>query len=233
MRIEMFFEEIWPCIQETNDYLCAQRATQSSEGITAGLNFSIILGAACFLEGVLESFLRAILDCRRQEFNRNEIADFETRRAVNSYYNRLEVDLSERIGRSIGASGYSETFELVFGEPLTSLRDIAPLWEGITVLFNFRNVLGHGRRVFAQRFRPRRPEDGATEDFSGSYRVVESYLLKTRLMNERFMDAHSEYIFLSNAIADHFWELAKQVPPAMLRSLPDPERDACRRRIEE
>ena len=191
------------------------------------MNFSIILDAACYLEGIFESFLRAILECRCSELRRVEIEDFETRRAVFGYYNRLEQDLSGQIGRSVGAAAYAETFELLFGEPLNKLKEIAPLWEPITVLFHFRNVLGHGRRVFAQRFRPRRPEDGVTEDFTGSYRAVENYLLKARLLNKRLTEAHSEYVFLSDAIADHSWGLAKQVPEAMLRSLPDVERKAC------
>lgn len=227
MQIEMFFEEIWPCIQDTADYLSAQRVSQPSESIRAGLNFCIILDAACYLEGIFESFLRAVLECRRAELNRVEIEDFETRRAVHGYYNRLEEDLSSQISRSVGAAGYAETFELLLGESLNKLKDVAPVWEKITVLFHFRNVLGHGRRVFAQRFQPRRPEDGATEDFTGSYRAVENYLLKARLLDKRFMEAHSEYVFFSDAIADHFWELAKQVPEAVLRSLPDAERKAC------
>lgn len=231
MLIEMFFEEIWPCIQETTDHLAAERITQSSERIRAGLNFSIILGSACFLEGIFESFLRAILECRGLEFRRAKIEGCETRRAVNAYYNRLEEDLSDRIGQSVGAGGYSEAFGLIFGEPLNKLKEIVPLWEGVTVLFNFRNVLGHGRRVFAQRLGRYGSYEG-TEDFTGSYKVVENYLIKLKLMQWRFIDAHSEYIFLSDAIADHFWQLAKRVPPALLSSLPDLERDACRKTMD-
>jgi hypothetical protein len=227
MIIGMLTEEIWPCIKDSIEYLSEKRAEQLSESVKAGLNFSIILGSACYLEGVFEALLRAIQSCRRTEFNRKDIDEFETRRAVNIYFNRLEEDISERIGRSTGAAAYDEMFGLLFGEPASGLREVAPLWEGVTVLFNFRNVLGHGRRVFARQFRGSTVPGGFREEFRGSYNVVEGYLLKRGLTNKKFVDARSEYAFLTDVIADHFWHLAKQMPSAISASLPQTEQNAC------
>ena len=139
--------------------------------------------------------------------------------------------MARAIGRLAGgAGGYAEAFELIFGEPLNKLKEIAPLWEGITVLLHFRNVLGHGRRVFAQRLGRYDGHEG-TEDFTGSYKKVNNYLLKVKLMQRKFIELHSDYVFLSDEIADHFCLLSKQIPPVLLRSLPEPEREACRKAI--
>jgi hypothetical protein len=56
---------------------------------------------------------------------------------------------------------------------------------------------------------------------------VEDYLLKTKLLKHRFLDVHSEYLFLGSEIADHFWNIAKQVPQAIVDSLSGPEAEVC------
>lgn len=67
------------------------------------------------------------------------------------------------------------------------------------------------------------------EDFSGSYKKVENYLQKKKLLPHKFVEAHSEYLFLSDSIADHFFELAKALPKAIMSSLPKKEQTACRK----
>jgi hypothetical protein len=223
----MITEAIWPCIERSVDYLVGIRNEKLSPHVRSGINFSIVLGSACYLEGVIETLLRALLAHRRSVFNAVDISDFETRRSMNVFYNRLEEDLSTRIARSLGAEGYNEIFELFAGIRLSNLDAMKPLWEAVTVLFNFRNVLGHGRQVTARQFDGTLVEGGLKEDFSGSYRRVEDYLRKNGLLNRRFIDASSEYIFLSDNIANHFWAIAKDVPGAVIRSLPSEESEMC------
>jgi hypothetical protein len=228
LLITTFVEPIWPCIEATMDYFVERRKERIPSLVKAGLNFSIVLGSACYVEGVLEGVLRGLLNYRRAEFNRVNIDDTDLRRAMNNYYERLEDELSRNIGRAIGASGYDELFAILAGQPLNRLRQVKPLWEGITVLFNFRNVLGHGREVSARHFTGGAIPGGLREEFLGSYRLVEEYLRKNRLLSRRFVEAHSEYLFLSAPIADHFLKLAKALPEAVLSSLPTDERDACK-----
>jgi len=232
IRITIFTEAIWPSIKVTLEYLVSKRQEPVPDLVRAGLNFSIVLGSACYLEGILEALLKATLDCRRAEFNQTEIEDFESRRAVNVYYSRLEEDLSQRIGHCIGAQAYDEVFNLLAGQPLSQTKEVVPLWEGVTVLFNFRNVLGHGREVFARHFAGGAVVGGFKEEFAGGYRKVEDYLRKQGLLSRRFVDAHSEYLFLSDPIADHFWGLAKALPTAILCSLPPAEQNACLKVLE-
>jgi hypothetical protein len=228
MLIYNFTETLWPCLKSTLGYLTEKRNELAPEyTIRAGMNFCIILGSACFIEGILEAYLRAILRSRRLEFNRIEIPELELRRALNTYYHRIEHDLAERIGRSLGAQGYDEMVELLVGTRLSQLGKVAPLWEDITVLFNFRNVLAHGREVSARQFRGATVPDGFKEEFSGSYKKVEGYLQKKGLLSSRFVEAHNEYLFFADAVADHFRQLALALPDAFANSLPALERTAC------
>jgi len=115
MKITAFAEAIWPCIETTMDYLVELRKGVPAL-VTPGLNFSIVLGSACYVEGVLEALLRELLAFRRTEFNRIEIDDIDSRRAINTYYGRLEDDLSRSVGRAVGASAYGEMFSLLAGQ---------------------------------------------------------------------------------------------------------------------
>jgi hypothetical protein len=219
-----FRESIWPCIAAGLNHLQNQRGEGISHEVRAGLNFSIILGAACYLEGCFESALKGLLEHQRAVYGRTEIPDFETRRSMHAFYNRVENDLEERITNAFGASGYDETFELLMGRKLSSLEQIAPLWEGVATLFKLRNVLGHGRRVEARHIYPKPVQ----EEFSGGYRAAENYLKGKQLLDKKFTDAHDEYLYLSNSTADHFWELAKSVPKALIDSLEGAQKEAVK-----
>src|SRR5437016_9396565 len=88
-----------------------------------------------------------------------------------------------------------------------------------------RNVLGHGRAVTAQHIKAYWMGTEREERFSGGYRRAEDYFRKKKLLDKKFTEAHSEYLFLSNQIADHFWDLARQAPKAIAKSLDGPERE--------
>jgi hypothetical protein len=209
-------ETIWPIIKAALDHLQTERKDGMPAEVRAGVNFSIILGSACYLEGVLETGLKALLRLRRVIYGRMNPKNFETRRSMNLFYNRIDDDLEGRICSAMGAAGYDEMFELLTGERLSKLSQVVPLWEGITVLFQVRNVLGHDREVMAEQIVSPTP---ARELFSGGYRHAEDYLRKRKLLGKKFTEAHSEYLFLSDPVADHFWELTKQVPRAVSKSL--------------
>ena len=98
MRITTFTEVVWPCIAAVVDHLAEQRKEELPDLVKSGLNFSIILGSACYVEGVLETVLRELLACRRTEFNSVDIDNFDLRRAMNTYYGRLEDELSRNTG---------------------------------------------------------------------------------------------------------------------------------------
>ena len=94
MRITIFTEAIWPRIEATIDHLGDHRKEPLPDLVRSGLNFSIVLGSACYVEGVLETLLRAILQCRRSEYNSVDIQDLDLRRAMNTFFNRIETELA-------------------------------------------------------------------------------------------------------------------------------------------
>src|SRR3990172_4784565 len=121
MLIKTFTEAVWPCIGTTVDYLVKKRSEPISQAVKSGLNFSILLGSACYLEGVFETLLRALLRCRQNDIQRIKIEAPESRRAIYGFYERLEDDLSDRVGHSVGAAAYAEMFRLLAGQSLLGL----------------------------------------------------------------------------------------------------------------
>jgi hypothetical protein len=217
-------EIIWPSIHAAVPHLQQERKTGLSAAIRAGLNFCIILGSACYLEGVLESGLKALLAHRRVNYRRLTGKRKELF-PMNWFYSRIEEDLEKRVCRATGSEGYDPLFELLTGTRLSKLPRMEPLWEGVTVLFQMRNVLGHGREVAAEHYSAH-SEAPFEELFSGGYSVAENYLRKKKLLASKFTQAKSNYIFLADPIADHFWNLATQAPKAIARSLDSRERRA-------
>ena len=74
-------ETIWPSIKAALDHLQTERKDGMPAEVRAGVNFSIILGSACYLEGVLEAGLKALLRLRRVIYGRMNPKNFETRRS--------------------------------------------------------------------------------------------------------------------------------------------------------
>ena len=223
-----FRESIWPSIDVALCHLQIERKDGLSPAVRAGINFSIIVGSACYVEGVLETELKAILAHRRVNYRRLR-GRMREQRPMNFFYHRLEEDLENRI-RSANVAAYDDMFELLMGQRLSKLPGVKPIWEGLSVLFQLRNVLGHGREVIAQHVIA---YEGSKKEevFFGGYRKAEDYLRKNKLLKRKFTDAHSEYIFLSDAIADHFWSIARRVPKAVSKSLDDRERRAVEKAL--
>jgi len=223
MMTTVYSETIRPSISAALSHLQDQRNDNMPVAVRAGINFSIVLGSACYLEGVLETGLKALLAHRRINYHRLR-GKLREQRPMNFFYSRIEDDLEKRIRSSTGTDGYDPLFDLLIGQRLSKLPKVVPLWEGITVLFQLRNVLGHGREVMAKHVVASWTPKGGEEQFSGGYRRAEDYLRKKKLLDRKFTAAHSEYIFLADKIADHFWDLATQVPKAVSKSLEIRER---------
>jgi hypothetical protein len=218
MQITIYTETIWPSIHAALLHFQQERKGGLPTDVLAGINFSIILGSACYLEGVLETGLKALLAHRRYSLEKPR-GSVQERRAFNAFYYGVTDDLERRICNATGTDGYDPLFELLTGMRLSKLSAVVPLWEGITVLFQMRNVLGHGRAVTAKRVNAYQMAVQDEEKFAGGYRRAEDYLRKRKLLDKKFTEAHSEYIFLSDKIADHFLDLARQTPKAISKSL--------------
>ena len=197
-------------MKEFIEFLLHRRSKAHSVALSIGINHAIVFNSACYLEGILETSLKALLRRRREIFNKIDMPDFEVRKTTNTLFRALEEDLENRISRSTGISVYEQIIELLTNKKISQNEDIKELWEGIQVLFQFRNVLAHGREVSARRISAYYIKEPWKENFSGGYKRAEDYLTKVGLLDQSFMDSDKLDLFFTDPIADHFWELASK-----------------------
>jgi len=65
-----------------------------------GINHAIVFYSACYIEGIMEAVLKAVLKRRREIYNKIEMPDFDVRKTTNILFNALEEDLVIRISQS-------------------------------------------------------------------------------------------------------------------------------------
>lgn len=213
------------CFPEVNDFLVAQREGlyESASLLRPGINISIILNSACYVEGALEAGLKALMHQRRGIYGQLNIPDFYTRKTLNGLFYRLADELETRISRDTGPERFDGLFEMILGEPISSLDSIEPVWEGIVVLFQFRNMIAHARAIFAS-FTLH--ADGTYRDasFRGGYRKAEEYLLKKKLIEHHFGEGDFEDFYFTDDVADHFWALSQDFVKRVSESLAGAEK---------
>ena len=205
-----------------NEFLIKKRneIEDIDEELRIGINLSIILNSACYLEGAIEAVLKEFVYFKTKALNKVYIPDVETRKEIFSFYNPLMDDLEVRISRTTGMQNYDQLFELFCGERISKMSNMETLWEGVQILFNFRNVIAHGREASACIINAYYyPEP--VEEFSGGYAKLEQYLLKKKIIDKKFTDAEDVTIFFNNEIADHFWSLCNIFLKELSNSLSD------------
>ena len=120
------------------------------------------------------------------------------------------------------ARGFEEfvtLFKTATGKSLADVVGKPELNEAVRTLFKFRNGLAHGRSVEYDTFANYETRD-FDHDFVGSYKEVEDYLIKTKLLKMRFAEGSSGWDFFTDAVADHFINLIDMYPKAVVRRLP-------------
>lgn len=178
------------------------------------LNLGIILCSACLIEGVLEDRGKLLLGYYREIYNAIEKPIFELRKPLNHFYNNVELYLSKKISQCTGLDNYNSLYELFTGSSLKQDTMVKPLIEGVNVLFQFRNVIAHGRQVHGYDVETYYI-DGIEENFFGGYKKTEEYLLKKGLINEKFKNTEDVSIYFTDEVADHFSLIAKDFIKAL------------------
>lgn len=184
--------------------------SEKDHDLLCSINLSIILYSACLIEGELEESLLYVLDFYRRIYNRINISEFETRKAMNFYYGRIEDELDARIRKTTGIEKYDELFELLLGASLSTNTDIKSQFEGIRVLFQLRNMLAHGRQVHAIQISRWSVLESLSEIFIGGYKNVENYLFKKGLISKKYTECEDDVPFFTNEISNHFYQIADQ-----------------------
>ena len=203
---------IWFCIPRVVKWLVEARdrdAHSLNDEVRAGINFSIILNSACFLEGALESGLIAVLESHRN--------------GDDPLSSRLSDEVKERVSWTTGYKKYDELFELVVGVAAHDLTEARVLWDGVKSLFTLRNVLAHGRAVSHKLVFPSGKNARWREELTGNYKSVHGYLLQKQLIPKQIVPLDGDWFFLADSIADHFWNLATSFIVAVGNSLSETE----------
>jgi hypothetical protein len=186
---------IFECIPPWIDWQSKQRTGVGvTDAIRSGINFSIILASACFVEGNFERILLKNINAEAPTSDPLQI--------------RLSEDLRSRVAKTTGSEGYNEIFELVVGRKANDLIGDPELWENIKTLFFFRNVIAHGRAVGYKLYFPSGVGGFWEEDFAGGYKKVEDFLLRKKLLESRHIEEASNWHYFSDPVADFFWSAA-------------------------
>lgn len=210
-RIETVQDHIWPYFEEHVVFLTRQRKLLSRRDRTTriGINASLILTSACCVEGRIEQELKQLIRHRCSIIGKIDVAGFYERRILNSFLGNIEDYLNSRVERTTGVDNFGAFVELLSYKRTPNRFSDYPNWEGVRVLFNFRNVLAHAREASARRTNAWWVQGDWEDDFGGGYKLTEDYLLKKKLINGRFIEKGTVHHLFTNKVADHFLSLSK------------------------
>lgn len=153
------------------------------------MNISIILHSATIIEGFINEVL--------SEFIGENVDD-------KSLEDRLNHELNQRIDKSSWGD-LQYLYKLIFGNDLSQVVD-NDTWKGINSLFDFRNMLTHGKIIRLSVF----VENGIRKaKFSGKYDKVYNFLANEKKVVEK-IDLKREFPtvdLITNESADLYWKM--------------------------
>lgn len=204
-------------LKETRDYLLSCRE-KSSENVQIGLNYNIIIDTALILEAESENLIHNIINQYEKvsiKFYQPDLKECNTNLATNvkMLLNSAFPKLKEYSSKGTGMEHYIKTFKMLI--PESDLTPLKPYEEGIQVLYQFRNVIAHGRAIrFEERtyysFPDYENETKKEIDFMGGYKKVQDYLIKKRLLDKPVTESHDFKALFSNEICDHLIQVESE-----------------------
>ncbi len=201
--------ELVPLLQESRDQLPRERSQ-----LRQALNQSIVFHSACLVEGALEQAQRSLLDKRVAYLRQAKIPNMPDRKYFHSFVKDIEESLRTRIARATGLQEQLAVLDLLTGPSFVGSKMSDSVGETVTVLFQFRNVLAHGRQINAFSSNGPATDGEWSRTFSGGYRKVEDYLHKKKMMTVRMLEPDPETDdsekavaeLFADSVSDHFWD---------------------------
>ncbi len=203
----IYDEPIYSYYRDIIDFNIQSRESITCRKLNAAINLNIILNSACFVEGFLEDRGKLLLGYYQEIFQEVHFEEFELRKPKNVFFNNVIEFLNRKISQSTGIDNYNTLFELLIDKSFKTDDTISPFIEGINVLYQFRNVIAHGRQIHFYEV-DAYFTDGKEEVYNGGYKKAETYLIKKGLLSDKIKDVGSSQIYFTNEIADHFNSLA-------------------------
>lgn len=203
---------------ETREFMLNSRSNVS-QNVKKGLNYNIILISVLILEGQSEELLYKIVNQYQNLYIKNYQLDLidEDEALVNNakilFRNSFDI-IKQNISKNTGIRHYLNMFNILLPECRLS-KEVEALKESIQILYQFRNVLAHGRAVqYEQReyfefFNYDIPMK--TEiSFDGGYYKVQEYLIKKKLIDKRITEIRDTGILFSDEVSNHFVYIQKK-----------------------
>jgi len=201
--------KMWVCLpaticmlQSIKRSLCWAHETQQRHGA----NYSLIVNAACFFEGILESGLGELKEKKSK-----------------SLPNELPESLKKKLRNNVGLRHYDGLFELLTGKGFGKTPTLAPFFEGLDALFAMRNVLAHGRAATFS-YQSKLGDGGVecipeNQEMEGAYPKTQEYLIKKKLLSVEESKGVTMHTFLKDQIAEHFVLLTLDAIISVMKSL--------------
>lgn len=207
-QFRIFDQPIYSYYKRLIDFNISERENINDCELNSAINLNIILNCACYIEGFLEDCGKLMLGYYREVINSVKYPELELRKPKNTFYNNVEEFLSKKISQTTGIDNYNLLFEMLTGKSFKKDDNIKPVLEAINVLYQFRNVIAHGRQIHLYEVKAYYT-DGFEEQYSGGYKKAEEYLIKNNLISTKIKDALCPHIYFTNEIADHFYQVTK------------------------
>ena len=204
--IQILWDPVWPYLEKHMIFIQTQRKQiqRKDKPTRIGINISLILTSACYIEGRVEQELKELIEHRNRVIRGVDVERLYERRILNSVMGNLKDYLNSRVKRTTGIENYGSFLELLsYKRTPTKFSDYSN-WEAIRVLFNFRNILAHGRECSGRRTKAWWTEGDWKDEFAGGYKLTEDYLFKRKLIIGRFIKSGSIEHLFTNRVADHF-----------------------------
>ena len=197
-------------LKNTRDFLLSCRE-KASEEVRIGLNYNIIIDTALILEAESENLLHNVINQYERlfiQFYQPDLKECDEKLGANAkkLLSSAFPKLKNYSSKGTGVKHYIDTFKMLI--PNSDLTPLKPYEEGIQVLYQFRNVIAHGRAIrFEERTYYTYPDyDNETNreiDFMGGYKKVQDYLIKQGLLDKPVTESHDFKALFSNEICNH------------------------------
>ncbi len=201
----IYEEPIYSYYRDIIEFNVKSRESITCEKLNSAINLNIILSVACYVEGFLEDRGKLLLGYYQVIFGEVQFKEFELRKPKNIFFNNVIEFLNRKISQSTGIDNYNSIFELLTKESFKTNDAISPFIEGINVLYQFRNVIAHGRLIHFYEVDSHNIQEKV---YNGGYKKADDYLTKKGLLSDKIKDVGSSQIYFTNEIADHFNSLA-------------------------
>lgn len=211
MATYIFYREpIFEYYKELAEFLLVSRKNPENAHINCTLNMNLILSSACFAEGFMEKIAKGVLGYYRLIYNEINISEFESRKSMNKYFERIEADVYQRISQGTGVDNYDKLFELLLGKSFKKDDLFQSILEPIQVLFQLRNVIAHAKEISAYEVSAYWNNNTFQENFFGGYKKAENFLIKKGFMKERYIEVQNAEHFFIDSTADYFYGISQQ-----------------------